>query len=74
MEFVGWTEEWEIEKERNDCSATEAWFLTMFKNIAFEYDSGQNFTIYEGKCEFCRGKGVCAHKDIKYEMLFSFCC
>ncbi len=49
---------WGLEKDLKGINSpvVEAKILTKFKNLSFECDDGQIFTIYEGNCEFCHGR------------------
>lgn len=73
-EFIGWTEEWGKELKTTNCVVVDvsSGFLIKYKNLSFEYDEGQIFTIYFGNFEFWRGKsggwqliGIYAEKDIE---------
>ncbi len=50
-EFIGWTEDWKKELKWKNFPVVEARFHTKYKNLSFEYDDGQIFTIDEGNCE-----------------------
>ncbi len=78
-EVIGWTEDWEKELKRKNCPVVEARFLTKYKNLSFEYDNSRVFTIYDGNCEFRRGRsggwqliGICADEDVEDEPFCPF--
>ncbi len=78
-EMIGWTEGWEEELKRKNCLVVEERLLTKYKNLSFEYDNIQVFTIYEGNCKFWCGRsdgwqliGIFADKDVEDEPFCHF--
>ncbi len=51
---------------RKNGTVVEARFLTKYKNLSFEYDNGQIFSVYEGNCEFRHMEEVVVGSSLEF--------